>query len=130
VWGDTSGSRSDQEITSNLAELAGILDSVHPKRLTVIWCDAAIDYIDEVEDPMDLQNIKARGLAGGGGTSMMPVLDWIANEFETPDLFIAFTDGAVTFPRREPSYPVIWASSTDAPYPFGQTVRVSNVVTP
>lgn len=129
VWGDTSGSRSNVELASNMAELAGILDDVNPQRLTVLWCDAAIDYVDEISDPMDLAAIKARGTKGGGGTSVQPVFDWIKNHFDTPDLFIGFTDGYVSFPR-EPNYPVIWASSTDKVYPYGQTVRVNKVVTP
>lgn len=130
VWGDTSGSRSDQELASNMAELAGILDDVQPQRLTVLWCDAAIDYIDEIDDPMDLANIQARGTKGGGGTSMQPVLDWIDEQGDTPDLYIGFTDGFVSFPEKEPRFPVIWASSTDQPYPFGQVVRVNKVQVP
>jgi predicted metal-dependent peptidase len=130
VWGDTSGSRNDAELTSNMAELAGILDDVHPARLTVIWCDAAIDYIDEIEDPADLAHIRSRGTAGGGGTSVDPVMKWIDDNAETPDLFIGFTDGYVSFPGREPRFPVIWASSTDTAYPWGQVVRVNKVVRP
>ena len=104
VWGDTSGSRGDDEIASNLAELAGILDDVTPQRITVIWCDAAIDYIDEVTEAGDLAHIKARGTAGGGGTSVQPVMDWINEQnMDTPDLFIGFTDGYVTFPRSRSS---------------------------
>ena len=125
IWGDTSGSRSDAELASNLAELAGMLDDVAPSRLTVIWCDADIDYIDEITDPMDLEAVKARGSGGGGGTSYAPVRDWIDAQIDTPDLFIAFTDGVVDFPDVEPRYPVIWASSTDNTYPFGQVVRVN-----
>jgi predicted metal-dependent peptidase len=125
LWGDTSGSRNDKEIASNVAELAGMLADVNPERLTVIWCDAEIDYIDEIEDPMDLEKIVARGTAGGGGTSQAPVFDWIAKQMDVPDLYIGFTDGFVDFPEREPRYPVIWASSTDQSYPWGQVVRVN-----
>lgn len=128
VWGDTSGSRSDKELCSNMAELAGILADVNPQRLTVLWCDAKIDYIDEIEDPMDLAKVQARGTAGRGGTSVDPVLDWIAEQQDVPDLFIGFTDGFVSFPDKEPRYPVIWASSTDQPYPWGQVVRVNKRV--
>jgi predicted metal-dependent peptidase len=125
VWGDTSGSRGDDEIASNMAELAGIMADVNPARLTVIWCDAAIDYVDEIDDPMDLERIRHRGTAGGGGTSMEPVFEWIAkNNHGDPDLFIGFTDGYVNF-LKEPRFPVIWASSTDHKYPYGQVVRVN-----
>lgn len=128
VWGDTSGSRSDQELSSNIAELAGILDDVNPQRLTVIWCDAEPSYIDEITDPMDLAHIQGRGTGGGGGTSYQPVLDWIGDNGNgaVPDLFIGFTDGYVSH-GKEPPFPVIWASSTDHDYPFGQVVRVNRV---
>lgn len=127
MWGDTSGSRSDAEIASNMAELAGIMEAVNPQRMTILWCDAEIDYVDEIIDPSDLANIQARGTAGGGGTSMQPVLDWIAEQPDTPELFIGFTDGYVSFPDRELPYPTIWASSTDKAYPFGQVVRVNKI---
>lgn len=131
IWGDTSGSRSDAELASNMAELAGIMDDVAPERLTVIWCDAAIDYIDEITDPMDLEHIKSRGTGGGGGTSVEPVMEWIREQGQDPDLFIGFTDGYVSFPDHEPRFPVIWASSTDnVKYPFGQVVRVNKTKHP
>lgn len=124
VWGDTSGSRSDSELASNMAELSGMLSDVNPARLTVLWCDARIAFIDEIEDPMDLEHIKARGTGGRGGTSIQPVIDWIAQLDEPPDLLIAFTDGYVDFPK-EPFYETIWASSTDVAYPWGRVVRVN-----
>jgi predicted metal-dependent peptidase len=125
IWGDTSGSRSDKELGSNLNELAGILEDVNPARLTVLWCDAAIDHVDEIADAADVATIKARGTGGGGGTSVHPVFDWILENSAgaEPDLFIGFTDGEVGFPDQ-PKYPVIWASSTDAEYPYGSVVRV------
>lgn len=125
MWGDTSGSRSDKEISSNMSEISAILEDVRPKRLTVLWCDADIDYVDELEDPSDLERIIARGTKGGGGTSVHPVMAWIADQIEQPELFIGFTDGEVTFPDKEPNFPVIWASSTDHEYPWGQVVRVN-----
>lgn len=125
IWGDTSGSRGNDEIASNMAELAGILEDVNPARLTVLWCDAQIDFIDEIKDPADLAHIQARGVSGGGGTSQEPVFDWIAQQPDQPDLYIGFTDGFVDFPPTAPKYPVIWASSTDKAYPFGQVVRVN-----
>lgn len=128
VWGDTSGSRSDVELGSNMAELAGIMEAVNPARLTVLWCDAEVSFIDELEDPVDLAKVQARGTGGGGGTSYKPVSDWIAAQGpDMPDLFIGFTDGYVSFPKRAPKFPVIWASSTDKTYPFGQVVRVNKI---
>lgn len=124
IWGDTSGSIGDGELNSYLGELAGIIEDVRPKRLTVIWCDAKIHYVDECEDAGDLYRIKARGVGGKGGTSVDPVMKWIADSTEKPDMFIGFTDGYVTFPKKEPAFPVIWADVGGTTYPWGEVVRI------
>lgn len=123
IWGDTSGSRSDQEIASNIAELKGMMEDVNPQRITLIWCDADIvdGSIIELQDPSELHDLKP---VGGGGTSVQPVYDWMRQQIGEPDLFIGFTDGFLSF-STPPACPVIWASSTDQPYPYGQVVRVN-----
>lgn len=129
IWGDTSGSIGAKEMDSYLGELAGIIEDVHPKRLTILWCDAAIHRIDEVEEAIDIYNIRTdpNGVGGGGGTSVRPVMEWIAQSTEVPDMFIGMTDGEVTFPKHEPTYPVIWASVQDNPtkFPWGEYVRIN-----
>lgn len=126
IWGDTSGSITPTELNKYIGELAGIIEAVHPKRLTVIWCDDGISHVDEVTDIEDLQTIRARGVGGGGGTSVLPVLEWIEKngEYEAPEMLIGFTDGHVTFPSHAPDYHVLWASTTDVVYPFGDVVRL------
>ena len=47
-------------------------------------------------------------MAGGGGTSFVPVFDWIAGRGLRPDLLVYFTDAEGQFPQRAPDYPVIW----------------------
>jgi Schitoviridae HNH endonuclease len=126
VWGDVSGSISEAEMCKYLAELAGIIEDANPRRLTVYWCDDAVQRVDELQDFSDLENIKHVGITGGGGTSVDPVFAAIAEELETPEVFIGFTDGYVTFPARAPSYHVIWASISDHTYPWGDVVRINN----
>jgi predicted metal-dependent peptidase len=127
VWGDTSGSMGDKEIAAYISELGGILDSVNPQRLTVLWCDAEVDHVDELDEATDLAGLEPKG---GGGTSVQPVFDWINESMDKPDLFIGFTDGHVSFPNA-PDYPVIWASTTkDVKYPYGEVVRLSKNVAP
>jgi len=131
VWGDTSGSVfSDGVQARNIAELAGLMEQVNPARLTLIWCDAGIQKgsVIELQDPSELRDAKP---VGGGGTSYKPVLDWIAknNRGESPDLFLAFTDGYVTFAKEHP-FPTIWCSSTkkgEVKYPFGQVVYINDL---
>ncbi len=126
LWMDTSGSIGEKELLEGSSEVVGLLEEVTPQRLTVVWCDAAISYVDEITDVADMAAVRARGVKGGGGTDYQPVLDWIAkNNDGYPDLFIAFTDGYVTFPAKEHPFPTIWASSTDVVYPFGEVVRLN-----
>lgn len=126
-WGDTSGSIGQDELCKYLAELGGILDDCQPQRITMVWCDAAIHHIDEIEDANDLETIRHAGTqGGGGGTDVRPVFDWIADHTEKPEVFIGFTDGYVSFPKQEPDIPVIiWAMTTDKVAPYGDTVPIN-----
>lgn len=127
IWGDTSGSIGEKDLNRYLGEMRGLIEEMNPERLTVIWCDAEIHHVDEVEDVADLEHIKARGVGGRGGTSIKPVFDHIAdNRDRQPDMFIGMTDGEFDFPEK-PSYPVIWASiHNDAiRYPYGEVVPIN-----
>ncbi len=95
VWGDTSGSIGNAALCRYMAELSGIVEECHPKRLTVLWCDARIHRIDEVEDYSDLQRIHAEGVGGGGGTSVAPVMEWIKEGHDVPDQLICVTTSPV-----------------------------------
>lgn len=120
-WDDTSGSRSDKERASSLAELSAIISDVRPKRLTLLSGDAEVKTVSELESGEDL---KALETDGGGGTDVNPVFEWIDQQEDRPDLFIGFTDGGLEFPKDAPLYPVIWCSSTAMKYPWGEVVRV------
>ena len=126
VWGDTSGSIGNDELAKYLAELTSIVEDCMPSRLTVIWCDAEIKRIDEVEEASDLDKIRYDGAPGGGGTEVDPVFAWIAEHTEMPEVFIGFTDGYVTFPDQAPPIPVIiWAMTTSEDAPWGDVVRIN-----
>lgn len=130
-WADTSGSISSTEMSQYLAELSAIVEDCQPKRLTVVWCDAAIGRIDDLEEACDMAALKAdiaaNGVNGGGGTSVDPVFDWIRDQGEKPEVFIGFTDGYVSFPHVEPDFVTIWASTAKKPedYPWGDVVEIN-----
>ena len=106
-----------------------LLDEVRPKRLIIIWCDAKVHRVDELEDASDLAGIKKKGAPGGGGTSFIPVFDEIADMGVTPDALLYLTDGHGPFPQHAPSYHVIWGSIDKKPegYPFGDVVMIPKV---
>jgi hypothetical protein len=125
VANDTSGSVTPKTMDAWLAESVGVLELLKPRRLILIWCDAAIGQVDEVEDASDINTIRGKGIPGGGGTDFRPVFDYIAEQDLSPDALIFLTDGYGDFPNEAPSYPVLWGNITkDMKYPFGEIVDV------
>lgn len=109
---DTSGSISNEQITRFFSEMSGMIDDLNPSELIVIWCDDAVGRVDHLDEPDELNTLKAdvdaNGANGGGGTSFDPVFKYIEEEGLQPDMLVYFTDGYAIKVRREPSYPVIW----------------------
>jgi predicted metal-dependent peptidase len=124
---DTSGSIGEREVSMFFAEMGGILEDLKPQRLFVLWCDAKIHRVDETSETSDLYDLRAKGAPGGGGTSFVPVFDWMDESGLRPDAVVYLTDGYGTFPPEAPAYPVIWGSITPeggVNYPWGDVVLV------
>jgi predicted metal-dependent peptidase len=125
---DTSGSIGSDEVDMFMAEMSGILDDVRPKRIVIMWCDAKVHRVDEVEDAGDLNVVRAKGAPGGGGTAFEPVFDEIDKMGLTPDALVYLTDGQGSFPQTAPTYPTIWGSIyPQSNYPFGDVVNIPKV---
>lgn len=127
--GDDSGSVFDKS-TEFFSEMSGICADLNPLEVIVIWCDAAVNRVDHVDEPEDLIALREEvnadgGTGGGGGTDFRPVFRWIEENGIEPDMLVYFTDTYGTFPQNEPHYPVIWASIVEKPtVPFGEVVFV------
>ena len=121
---DTSGSiyARPELLNHFIAEVSGILADVRPDRLVIVWCDAKVHRIDEVDDMTDLLGLMP---VGGGGTDFRPVFDWIEENDIRPEALVYLTDGEGDFPREEPRYPVLWGSILErSKYPFGEVVQI------
>jgi predicted metal-dependent peptidase len=66
-----------------------------------------------------------RQFAGGGGTSFVPVFDWIVRHGQQPDTLLYFTDADGEFPQEAPNYPVLWLVKGKAPVPFGRRIQLN-----
>lgn len=119
---DTSGSIDGATLAAFQAEVNSIMAESRPESLTVIYCDAAINGEPAVYTPDDGQ-IELTP-AGGGGTDFRPVFDWVDGHDE-PAALVYLTDLYGSFPAAPPSYPVLWAATTDQQAPFGQTLRIT-----
>jgi predicted metal-dependent peptidase len=124
---DTSGSILDPTIAMFFGEMRGVLEDVKPENLYVIWCDAEVHRVDQVEDVGDLITLKGKGAPGGGGTSFVPVFQAVKELGVTPDALIYLTDGDGTFPTSAPSYPVLWGTIKKNKYPWGEVVEIPQV---
>jgi len=125
---DTSGSTHTHQ-SAFFAEMSGIVADLNPQRLIVIRCDAKVHDVDELDQPQDLEELKAKvnedGIGGGGGTAFGPVFEWLKEHDVTPDMTVYLTDMEGRFPEHEPDHPVIWASIKPGKRaPFGTIVEV------
>jgi predicted metal-dependent peptidase len=119
---DTSGSIGQTQLDVFFAEMRGILEDVRPVRLHVVWCDAKVHKVDELDQSSDLGGLKP---VGGGGTDFRPVFDWIDEAGVVPDALVYLTDGEGRFPSDAPAYPVVWGSIQPiSKYPFGDVVDI------
>jgi len=121
---DTSGSMDQKSFNAANAELDEILRTCAPSRVTLLGCDT------EVEEPVELEPGESIAdnppkLKGGGGTSFVPVFDWIKeNCDENPAVLIYFTDMYGRFPDECPPYPVIWVTTSSITHKWGHHVHV------
>lgn len=118
---DTSGSINDTTLAEFQAEIQSALDDCSPESIEVLYCDAQINGRDEFY-PGDAVHLRA---IGGGGTDFCPVFDHIRDSHGDPVALVYLTDGYGSFPKQEPSYPVLWATIGTQQFPFGRVVSVN-----
>jgi len=122
---DTSGSIGDKELAAFFAEVGGVLSDIRPKKITVIFCDARVQRVDEVSSLDELADVRVKGAPGGGGTSFVPVFEHLEREHIAPETLVYITDLYGSFPSKPPAYPVVWCATTDVHVPFGEVVRIN-----
>jgi predicted metal-dependent peptidase len=120
VMVDTSGSITKEVLTAFASEIDDIRTSVIPTTTRVIYCDAAVNHVDEFEQH-DMFHVEPHG---GGGTDFCPPFDWLKANDKTPSFAVYLTDGYGRFPTTPPPYPVLWVMTTDVQPPWGECVRI------
>ncbi len=121
---DTSGSITQREMDQFIAEVDAIKGQIKA-RITLLTCDAQLgpgapwvfEAWEQLRPPKNIQ--------GGGGTSFVPVFDWVETQQWSPDILVYFTDAQGVFPQREPAYPVLWLVKGKAKIPWGQRVQLN-----
>jgi predicted metal-dependent peptidase len=118
---DTSGStkRWWPEFAS---EMSKIIEDVRPESTHFIFCDAEVQKVDVFTPDNPPVEMKPT-FSGGGGTRFQPVFDYVEENNIQPDCLVFLTDLEGMAPQ-EPSYPVVWACTTDLKAPFGDLIEV------
>ncbi|MGD2117764.1 MAG: VWA-like domain-containing protein [Chromatiales bacterium] len=121
---DTSGSIKPSEIDEFLSEIEALKAQMRA-RIILLACDATLakgaPWIFESWEEIRLPD----QLSGGGGTSFVPVYDWVAQQDVSPQLLVYFTDAEGEFPAHEPPYPVLWLVKGKEKVPWGQRVQLN-----
>jgi len=121
---DTSGSIKDQEIEEFFAEIDALKGQARA-RVTLLPCDAKLcKGAPWVFEPWE-EFARPSEIEGGGGTSFLPVFDWVERSGALPDLLVYFTDAQGAFPSTEPHYPVIWLVKGRSKVPWGQRIQLN-----
>jgi len=121
---DTSGSIKEQELDEFIDEIDALKGQVRA-RVTLLPCDAKLcEGAPWFFEPWEAFT-RPDSITGGGGTSFLPVFDWVAQKAARPDLLVYFTDAEGAFPSAEPPYPVIWLVKGRSKVPWGQRIQLN-----
>ena len=105
---DTSGSIGSAELTRFLSEVKGICDTVHPERIRLLYWDTEV-CADETYDTHELDNLASSTKpAGGGGTSVDCVPEYITKHSINAQAAIVLTDGHLYGGWGTWSIPLLW----------------------
>ena len=102
---DSSGS-TEPCLEAFAAEVAKL--STYCEESTILVADAALQQVVPTNQiPQFLQTLTIKG---GGGTSHLPVFEWITKARLTPDLIVSLTALHSEFPSVKPRYPILWCT--------------------
>lgn len=110
---DTSGSIGQKELIEFGSELAGIIADVKPTKTYVIYCDAAVQKVDEFS-PDETLTLE---MMGGGGTDFRPPFDYLDGRSLDPKAVVYLTDGYGAFPDDEFRVPTMWVINNEQVIP-------------
>lgn len=118
---DTSGSIGREELQQFVDEIAAIADQSQPEAIHVVFCDAAVQAVQEFSSSETI-NLKPKG---SGGTDFRPVFEWVEDNDVRPICLIYLTDLCCSdYPDSPPEYPVLWVTDSRRVAPFGETLPI------
>ncbi|MBU1412549.1 hypothetical protein KKC22_13640 [Myxococcota bacterium] len=116
---DTSGSMGSDFLNRVFTELEKLAELT--EECLLIVSDAKVH--DVVPTAKLAEFFQEKRLRGGGGTSHVPVFNYLRDHHLNPTLFVGITDLYSEFPAKKPMFPVIWlVPNSHGTAPFGNVV--------
>lgn len=125
---DTSGSIGQRELSAFLTEVKEICDTVNPDGVRLMYWDTRICR-DEKYDVHELDNlVQSTKPAGGGGTDVTCVTDYIRDNNINAQAAIVLTDGYLYGGWGQWTMPVLWTimDNPNAKPDVGVTVNIKS----
>ena len=124
---DTSGSMSDDMITTAYSEVKGAIDQFHGKLQG--WLGFFDAMVSEPIEFVDEEEFSAIRPVGGGGTSFLCVFKYINEHMQDnlPVSIIILTDGYARFPKEQVAngIPVLWLIvNSEVVPPWGKVAKL------
>ena len=117
---DSSGSVDEELLSEFLSEVNFLMGTIQNYQIELIVCDDKIQSHQTFYSGDTLEcDVK-----GQGGTSFIPVFDFIERELEDTKLLLYFTDLDGKFPLTSPPYTVKWITTNEKEPPFGEIITL------
>jgi len=122
---DSSGSVRDHDMAVMTSQGKHLAKRYGAPYLAIV-CDAKIQTIKMIRKVVDLDEIE---VLGGGGTSSLPVFQYLEDNRIRTDLLVYFTDLEIDFPKEQPKIVrstawVVINNPTRDKAPFGEVINV------
>lgn len=105
---DTSGSIGGRELSQFLGEVKGICDQVQPSAIRLLYWDTKVCKDEKYEGDAVATLVQSTKPAGGGGTSVECVPEYMAEHGIKPQAVVVLTDGYLGGSWGEWVVPVLW----------------------
>lgn len=127
---DTSGSVSQKMLKKAISEVVGICNAYPNVKMTLMSHDSAVHSVIKVDrmsgDPVE--QVMRWKPKGGGGTSHVPVWEWIEKNQPDCKVFIGLTDGMTDWGNEPMGYEKVFLISEGgvslSQVPFGRALEM------
>lgn len=120
---DTSGSRGQEDLAGDLADVRAVLKSSGCQDVSVLTVDAAVHGRKKVRTALQAGKL----LEGGGGTDMRVGIEEACKAREKPQVLVVLTDGETPWPKEAPPVRTVVVLPEGGPETPEWAVRVERI---